>query len=119
MSTPEASASGSEQEVQAIVPARAGVVSSGRGFERSLPGHLPPVHLLEEIYCLLVHLGVDAANLLMSAKTIQRMLRIGTLCSGTESPVMALRLLCDGKYFRFRDVGSLLKLFSIGERVRP
>ena len=88
---------GSEQEVPATVQTRAIARRTRRvvGAERTLTGHLPPVHEIERIFELLVMKGVERTKLLELVTAIPRKLRVGTMCSGTESPVLALGLICD------------------------
>jgi len=54
-------------------------------------GEYPPIHSLPDIFLDLVK---RAPNLELLAKTLQdRPLRIATMCSGTESPILAWRLI--------------------------
>lgn len=57
---------------------------------------LPPVHKLDEIKRLLVGQAVHRLGLLEKVMTVKKVIRIGTLCSGTESPVLGIDYVSDG-----------------------
>ncbi|CEH17129.1 dna repair protein rad8 [Ceraceosorus bombacis] len=59
----------------------------------ALEGRLPPMHDLDEIFADIVK-RCDTTAIVELAKTLQgRPLRVATMCSGTESPLLALNLM--------------------------
>ncbi|PWN45231.1 hypothetical protein IE81DRAFT_344924 [Ceraceosorus guamensis] len=59
----------------------------------ALEGRLPPMHDLDDIFADIVK-RCDTTAIVELAKTLQgRPLRVATMCSGTESPLLALNLM--------------------------
>jgi len=67
--------------------------SNSRGIDLNLP----PIHKLEDIFEDIARrasgLGFDTASKYLEGRTI----RVATMCSGTESPILALEMLRKGK----------------------
>lgn len=64
---------------------------------RYLAMHLPPMHTLEEIFSDLVAKALSLGFDKVLEHLGERPLRIATVCSGTESPILAMEMLQKGK----------------------
>lgn len=64
---------------------------------RYLALNLPPMHSLEEIYSDFAAKAMSLGFGEFLKHIGDRPLRVGTVCSGTESPIMAMELLQNGK----------------------
>jgi hypothetical protein len=68
------------------------------GLDRSLP----PIHSLPDIFEDMVLTGLDESKSLKVQDFVNhiqgRALRVGTMCSGTECPILALGLVNDGEF---------------------
>lgn len=64
---------------------------------RYLAMHLPPMHMLGEIFSDLVAKALSLGFDKVLEHLGERPLRIATVCSGTESPILAMEMLQKGK----------------------
>ena len=91
------------------------------GLDRSLP----PIHNLQDIFEDMVRNGWGGAQgqqLRASVEHVQgRELRVGTMCSGTECPVLALGLINDGESLQTLSISSanLLPVLALKRLGKP
>lgn len=65
--------------------------------DRSTNGDLPPIHDLPDIFTDLAHKSIkDRTTKKMLKCLANRDIRVATMCSGTESPLLALEMIFDG-----------------------
>lgn len=79
---------------------------------RYLAMHLPPMHRLEEIFSDLVVKALSLGFDKVLEHLGERPLRIATVCSGTESPILAMEMLQQGKLSVFFLVHSSFACLS-------
>lgn len=85
---------------------------------RYLANNLPPLHTLREIFADMASKAMEIGLEQVLIRLGSRPLRVATMCSGTEAPLLALELIQKGKcrqcsisfffYFPFPPVGRLL-----------
>ncbi|EMS22035.1 DNA repair protein rad8 [Rhodotorula toruloides NP11] len=68
-----------------------GRTGTGGRSDNLLNLSLPPMHKLEDIFSHIVERNAEKLSKVMS--NLGRPLRVATMCSGTESPILALRLM--------------------------
>lgn len=68
-----------------------GRTGTGGRSDNLLNLSLPPMHKLEDIFSHIVERNAKKLSKVMS--NLGRPLRVATMCSGTESPILALRLM--------------------------
>ena len=73
---------------------------NGWKYKNGLHNHLTPIHNTEDIIADMVGKSIDGLQKVIDYLN-GRKLRVATLCSGTESPVLFLRELSAGTVFEF------------------
>lgn len=68
---------------------------------RTIAAHLPPLNDIEEIFEVAVRKALDQGLEAPLKYLAGRSLRVATMCSGTESPILALGLISKGEFRSF------------------
>jgi hypothetical protein len=88
--------------VQAAKAAKAAKSLNNLVIHNGLDRSLPPIHSLPDIFEDMVLTGLDESKSLKVQDFVNhvqgRALRVGTMCSGTECPILALGLVNDGEF---------------------
>lgn len=73
----------------------------GIDFRSGIPSSCPPIYNIYDVFGDIVKRAMKHHGLEEALKPLLNSgIRIGTMCSGTEAPIFALRMICDGKFVR-------------------
>jgi hypothetical protein len=90
-----------DDDVSAAKAGKAAKRLNGLVIHNGLDRSLPPIHSLSDIFEDMVLTGLDKSKGLKVQDFVNhvqgRALRVGTMCSGTECPILALGLVNDGE----------------------
>ena len=98
----EESVDDEDDDVRAVKAAKAANKLNNLVIHNGLDRSLPPIHSLPDIFEDMVLTGLDESKSLKVQDFVNhvqgRALRVGTMCSGTECPILALGLVNDGEF---------------------
>jgi hypothetical protein len=98
----EESVDDEDDDVRAVKAAKATNKLNNLVIHNGLDRSLPPIHSLPAIFEDMVLTGLDESKSLKVQDFVNhvqgRALRVGTMCSGTECPILALGLVNDGEF---------------------
>ena len=95
---PRTSSPPSEEDDE--IPERVQVRHLFGGDKAKLALNLPPMHSLDDIFASITRHAMETGfnSFLDHMDTLERPLRVATVCSGTESPLLALEMVKTCKY---------------------